>query len=265
MASADSRPGHRRRLHRFRSRHGRPLPAAHAQVVPDAMPVSPRMLYEMARRYDEWPGEEYSGSSARGAMKGWHKHGVCSRRRTGSTTASSQEQAGKLYRRARRTRCAGRSAPTSASTTRTSSRCTPRSRGRHPLRHGQVHEGWEHVGATASSTGPERRCSAATPSPSSPTTRGFWIQNSWADDWGKDGFAQISLRRLARQRHRRLGRAAGRAGRCCARASRCRAASAWQRRARAVTCSATCVRTSSASATTDCSRPTGRTAHPKRT
>src|SRR5207237_4582009 len=39
-------------------------------------PVSPRMFYEMARRYDEWPGEDYSGSSARGAMKGWHKHGV---------------------------------------------------------------------------------------------------------------------------------------------------------------------------------------------
>ena len=31
----------------------------------------------MARRYDEWPGEDYTGSSARGAMKGWHKHGVC--------------------------------------------------------------------------------------------------------------------------------------------------------------------------------------------
>ena len=40
--------------------------------------VSPRMLYEMARRYDEWPGEEYEGSSARGAMKGWVAHGVCS-------------------------------------------------------------------------------------------------------------------------------------------------------------------------------------------
>lgn len=38
--------------------------------------VSPRMLYEMARRYDEWPGESYSGSSARGAMKGWVRHGV---------------------------------------------------------------------------------------------------------------------------------------------------------------------------------------------
>lgn len=40
-------------------------------------PVSPRMLYELARRYDEWPGEDYDGSSCRGALKGWHKHGVC--------------------------------------------------------------------------------------------------------------------------------------------------------------------------------------------
>ena len=38
--------------------------------------VSPLMLYEMARRYDEWPGEWYEGSSARGAMKGWLRHGV---------------------------------------------------------------------------------------------------------------------------------------------------------------------------------------------
>lgn len=41
--------------------------------------VSPRMLYELARRYDEWPGEDYEGSSARGAMKGWVRHGVCRR------------------------------------------------------------------------------------------------------------------------------------------------------------------------------------------
>ena len=38
--------------------------------------VSPHMLYAMARRYDEWPGEWYEGSSARGAMKGWLRHGV---------------------------------------------------------------------------------------------------------------------------------------------------------------------------------------------
>ncbi|MEZ5417352.1 MAG: C1 family peptidase [Vicinamibacterales bacterium] len=40
-------------------------------------PVSPRMFYELARHYDEWPGERYEGSSCRGALKGWHKHGVC--------------------------------------------------------------------------------------------------------------------------------------------------------------------------------------------
>lgn len=39
--------------------------------------VSPKLLYELARLYDEWPGEDYEGSSCRGALKGWHKHGVC--------------------------------------------------------------------------------------------------------------------------------------------------------------------------------------------
>jgi len=32
--------------------------------------VSPRMLYHLARFYDEWPGEDYDGSSCRGALKG---------------------------------------------------------------------------------------------------------------------------------------------------------------------------------------------------
>ena len=39
--------------------------------------VSPRMLYEMAKKHDEWPGENYSGSSCRGAIRGWHNMGVC--------------------------------------------------------------------------------------------------------------------------------------------------------------------------------------------
>lgn len=38
--------------------------------------ASPRMLYEMAKIYDEWEGEEYSGSSCRGAIKGWDNMGV---------------------------------------------------------------------------------------------------------------------------------------------------------------------------------------------
>lgn len=39
--------------------------------------VSTRMLYHLARFYDEWPGEDYEGSSCRGAIKAWHRHGVC--------------------------------------------------------------------------------------------------------------------------------------------------------------------------------------------
>jgi len=43
-------------------------------------PLSGYMLYSMARRYDEWAdeGDETdSGSSLRGALKGWFNHGVC--------------------------------------------------------------------------------------------------------------------------------------------------------------------------------------------
>jgi hypothetical protein len=39
--------------------------------------VSARMLYNYARRYDEYAGEDYRGSSCRGALKGWFNHGVC--------------------------------------------------------------------------------------------------------------------------------------------------------------------------------------------
>lgn len=42
--------------------------------------VSAGMLYATAKRYDEWPGGDYSGSSARGAGKGWLEHGVCALR-----------------------------------------------------------------------------------------------------------------------------------------------------------------------------------------
>ena len=47
-------------------------------------PISPHMLYSMARRYDEWAEnddggpEADSGSSLRGALKGWLRHGASS-------------------------------------------------------------------------------------------------------------------------------------------------------------------------------------------
>jgi len=51
------------------------------QHTPDSAKVpqvSPFMIYSMARRYDDIPGSTGdTGSSLRGAMKGWFKHGVC--------------------------------------------------------------------------------------------------------------------------------------------------------------------------------------------
>lgn len=44
---------------------------------PNLPSVSARMLYNYARRYDEYEGEDYDGSSCRGALKGWFNHGVC--------------------------------------------------------------------------------------------------------------------------------------------------------------------------------------------
>jgi hypothetical protein len=42
--------------------------------------ASTRMLYEMAKHHDEWPGFRYSGSSCRGAIRGWKNMGVCTER-----------------------------------------------------------------------------------------------------------------------------------------------------------------------------------------
>ena len=48
-----------------------------AQQGNPAFRASPRMLYEMAKKHDEWPGNRYQGSSCRGAIRGWKNMGVC--------------------------------------------------------------------------------------------------------------------------------------------------------------------------------------------
>ncbi len=48
------------------------------EIGPDSpQRVSARMLYEMAKRNDEWAGSAYEGSSVRGAIKGFYRNGVC--------------------------------------------------------------------------------------------------------------------------------------------------------------------------------------------
>lgn len=54
-------------------------------VQPDETQVSPFMFFSIAKKYDEFAGEDTDYSSARGAIKGWHKHGVCSLRNWGKS------------------------------------------------------------------------------------------------------------------------------------------------------------------------------------
>lgn len=55
--------------------------------------ASMRMLYEMARKHDEWPGEDYAGSSCRGAIRGWKNMGVCPDGKPGATRTKPREWA----------------------------------------------------------------------------------------------------------------------------------------------------------------------------
>jgi hypothetical protein len=156
--------------------------------------VSPRMLYTMARRYDEWPGEKYSGSSARGAMKGWHKHGVCARghwvydrkleKQNRKLYSQRYEEAlrrplGAYFRVNHKDIVAMHAAITEVGILYATS---------------QVHEGWQNVGADGNiHWAPEARIIGGHAyAIVAYDAQGFWIQNSWADDWGKEGFAQIS-------------------------------------------------------------------------
>lgn len=161
------------------------------QVVSDSIPVSPRMLYELARRYDEWPGENYSGSSARGAMKGWNKHGVCSesdwpynlsrKDKQGLTdkriSAAKYRPLGAYFRVNHQDLIAMHAAISEVGALYATA---------------TVHDGWNHVKRdgiivqSATILGGHAFAIVAYDS------EGFWLQNSWSNQWGNKGLARIS-------------------------------------------------------------------------
>ncbi|MFY8118975.1 MAG: C1 family peptidase [Roseateles sp.] len=161
------------------------------KVVPDATPVSPRMLYDMARRYDEWPGEAYAGSSARGAMKGWHKHGVCAesawpyklkRGATGGLTQARVQDAqqrplGAYLRVNHKDLVAMHAALAEVGILFATS---------------MVHAGWDEVGEDGLISPRETPEGGHAFAIVAYDAEGFWIQNSWGPDWGRQGFARIA-------------------------------------------------------------------------
>jgi Papain family cysteine protease len=161
------------------------------KVVPDRGEVSPWMLYEIARRYDEWPGERYEGSSARGAMKGWHKHGVCSKAHWAKEDHDPERYRVRFAEALRRPLgaylrvnhkdvVAMHSAISEVGVLYATA---------------TVHDGWDRVGAngaiqydptTSMITGGHAFAIVAY------DRDGFWIQNSWGRSWGRRGFGHIN-------------------------------------------------------------------------
>ncbi|MFN2541011.1 MAG: C1 family peptidase [Chthoniobacterales bacterium] len=157
----------------------------------DRTPVSSRMLYEMARRYDEWPGEDYEGSSARGAMKGWHKHGVCASEvwpyrvpqpRNDALTAERSTDArkrllGAYFRVNHLDLVAMHSAICEAGALYATA---------------QVHSGWDKVKSDGFIPQESKIEGGHAFAIVAYDRNGLWIQNSWGSDWGRSGFARIS-------------------------------------------------------------------------
>lgn len=159
-------------------------------VVPDETLVSPRMFYEMAKRLDEWRDEDYEGSSARGAMKGWHKYGVCSdgewpyivsmddaRLTEIRVQDALRRPLGSYYRVNHKDIVAMHSAIAEASILYATA---------------QVHAGWDEVDSDGTIPMQDDIIGGHAFAIVAYDEDGFWIQNSWGPNWGVEGFAQIS-------------------------------------------------------------------------
>lgn len=157
------------------------------RIVPDDTPVSPYMLYDLARRYDEWPGEGYEGSSCRGAIKGWYKHGVCESDlwRPGSRKKTLTEQVvsdaamrplGAYFRVNHKDLVAMHAAISEAGILYASA---------------IVHSGWEKVRRNGRIRFEDRQLGGHAFAIVAYDSDGFWIQNSWGGDWGHEGFCHL--------------------------------------------------------------------------
>jgi hypothetical protein len=144
------------------------------------------MLYDLARRYDEWAGEDYEGSTCRGAMKGWHKHGVCKLQTwpASGRGALSEQQAneagrrplGAYFRVNHRDLVAMHAAITEVGILYVG--CS-------------VHSGWRKVGKNGRIQPVDDNIGGHAFALAAYDAEGFWLQNSWGPAWGDRGFAHL--------------------------------------------------------------------------
>ena len=164
---------------------------ARRKVVPDNAPVSARMLYEMARRYDEWPGENYSGSSARGAMKGWQKHGVC-RHDSWPYQLTPQDPVGLTQARTADALARPLGAYLRVNHKDLVAMHSALAEVGVLFATATVHQGWREVTPKGVIPYPAPLSGGHAFAIVAYDSDGFWIQNSWGTDWGMGGFARVS-------------------------------------------------------------------------
>ncbi|HEY4143532.1 C1 family peptidase [Pinirhizobacter sp.] len=163
--------------------------------------VSPRMLYNFARRYDEYAGENYEGSSCRGALKGWFHHGVClatdwpylagkvTTPNLGYVERAADSTLGVYYRIDIKSITDLQAAIAQVGAIYVSA---------------NTHRGWQSVPTLKSHVNehPDLPVIAFDGTPSTTdghafalvgfNTKGFVLQNSWSKQWGGGGFAVLS-------------------------------------------------------------------------
>ncbi|MCK1389753.1 C1 family peptidase [Bradyrhizobium sp. 1] len=175
-----------------------PITADDPKAAKEIARRSARMLYQNARLYDEWKGEDYEGSSCRGAMKGFHKHGVCGeefwpnfekrqkpgRPKSGWDADAPLNPLGAYYRIDGKSIVDMQSAIYETHAIYVSA---------------DVHDGWDRVRKNCKTLG-----AALILPPNKPndvgghafalvgyTSDGFIVQNSWGPDWGFHGFGLL--------------------------------------------------------------------------
>lgn len=162
------------------------------RIIADTEPVSARMLYAMARRYDEWAGEDYDGSSARGAMKGWHKHGVCSAEAWPYQVADSNSTLTPLRAEDARLRPLGAYFRVNHKDVVAMHSAIAEVGILYAT--GLVHSGWDALDSQGviPFDGGQTIQGGHAFAIVGYDHRGFWIQNSWGHDWGHEGFALVT-------------------------------------------------------------------------
>lgn len=148
--------------------------------------VSSLMLYEMALRYDEWAGEEDEGSSCRGAIQGWYNMGVCQETIYPYTLDAKPKWSVAAAKDARN--------QTIGAYFRMSTRISDYHAALNEVGaiycSALVHKGWDepdtnsgHIKTQKPTLGGHAFAIVGY------DQDGFWIQNSWGKEWGKNGTA----------------------------------------------------------------------------